>query len=282
MRHPWCAAAFSPGQFMSKITSGKLASVLGLAAFLTLAGCATPPPDDDPDAVADFKQTNDPLEPMNRDLFQFNDWLYENGLTPAAKVYRAILPRWGRDRVADFLANLRSPVILINDILQGNFTRGGVTITRFVLNSTFGVGGIMDVSTPMGIPGHVADAGETLAVWGIGDGPYLVLPLFGPSNIRDGIGLGIDSTLDPLSYYLSDNHMRWLATTRFLLSGLSAYESYMDNLEDVKRTSLDYYSAMRSLSRQRRAAQIDDAKSGDWAPKDATKLQQPAKQDPTK
>src|SRR5579859_4007904 len=271
MRHPWCAAAFSPGSFMSKVITGKLTAVLGLAAFLALSGCATPPPADDPDAVAEFQQINDPLEPMNRGIFDFNDWLYENGLTPAAKVYRAIVPRWGRDRVADFLANLKTPVILINDMLQGNATRGGVTLVRFVLNSTFGVGGIMDVATPMGIPGHVADVGETLAVWGAGEGFYLVLPLFGPSDLRDGIGLGIESTLDPLSYYLADNHMRWLSTTRFLVSGLSAYEAYMDNLEDVKRTSLDYYSAMRSLSRQRRDAQIQDAKSGKWAPVDPVK-----------
>ncbi len=271
MRHPWCAAPFSPGSLMSRVMSGKLASVFGLAAFLALSGCATPPPADDPDAVAEFQQINDPLEPMNRDIFQFNDWLYENALTPAAHVYRAAVPRWGRDRVADFLGNLKSPVIFINDILQGNITRSGVTVLRFVLNSTFGVGGIMDVSTPMGIPGHVADVGETLAVWGAGDGPYLVLPLFGPSDLRDGIGLGIESTLDPLGYYLADNHMRWLSTTRFLVSGLSAYEGYMDSLQDVKRTSLDYYSAMRSLSRQRRASQIEDAESGVWAPKDPAK-----------
>ncbi len=281
MRHPWCAAAFSPDSFMSKFICGKFASVLGLAAFLALSGCATPPPADDPDAVADYQAANDPLEPMNRDIFEFNDWLYDHALTPAAKAYRGAVPRWGRDRVADFLANLKTPVILINDILQGNFTRGGVTLVRFVLNSTFGVGGIMDVSTPMGIPGHIADVGETLAVWGAGDGFYLVLPLFGPSDLRDGIGLGIESTLDPLSYYLADNHMRWVSTTRFLVSGLSAYELYMDNLADVKRTSLDYYSAMRSLSRQRRDAQIEDAKSGVWAPKDPSKLR-PAKQDPTK
>lgn len=278
MRHLRGAAALSPGSFMSNFMSGKLVTALALAGFLTLSGCATPPPADDPDAVADFEQMNDPLEPMNRDIFQFNDWLYDNGLTPAAKAYRYVVPRFGRDRVADFLANLKTPVILINDVLQGNFTRGGVTLVRFVLNSTFGVGGIMDVSTPMGIPGHVADVGETLAVWGVGEGPYLVLPLFGPSNFRDGAGLGIESTLDPLSYYLADNHMRWLSTTRFLISGLSAYEAYMDNLADVKRTSLDYYSAMRSLSRQRRDGMVADAKSGNWAPKDPTK--EPAKQDP--
>jgi phospholipid-binding lipoprotein MlaA len=258
---------------MSKFVSSKFVSMVGLAAFLTLSGCATPPPADDPDAVAEFQQINDPLEPMNRKIFEFNDYLYDYGLTPAAEAYRYVVPRWGRDRVANFLANLKSPVVFLNDLFQGNVTRGGITALRFLLNSTFGVGGIMDVATPMGYPGHIADVGETFAVWGVGEGFYLVLPLFGPSNPRDALGLGIESTLDPLSYYLSDNHMRWLSTIRFLVSGLSAYEGYMDNLADIRRTSLDYYSAMRSLYRQRRDAQIEDAKSGKWVPEDTNKKQ---------
>ena len=259
---------------MSSFVSGKFAAVL-IGLFL-LSGCATPPPDDDPDAVAEFQQINDPLEPFNRGMFDFNQKLYDYGLTPAAQVYRAVLPQWGRDRIADMLGNLKSPVTLLNDILEGNFSRGGITLLRFVLNSTFGVGGIMDVATPMGLPGHNADAGQTLAVWGVGEGFYLVLPLFGPSNPRDGLGLGIDSVSDPLSWYLNDNHMRWVSTTRFLVNGLSAYEAHMDQFADVKRSSLDYYSAMRSLYRQYRDSQIEDAKTGNWAPVDYSKqTQQP-------
>jgi len=266
MERRGCVAGLFSDSFMSKFASGKLASIVGLVGLLLLAGCATPPPADDPDAVAEFQQINDPLEPMNRSIFSFNEWIYDNGLTPAANAYRYVVPKWGRDRVADVLANLKSPVVLINDLAQGNFTRGGVTLLRFLLNSTFGVGGIMDVATPMGLPAHVADVGETFAVWGADEGFYLVLPVFGPSNPRDALGLGIESTLDPLSYYLADNKMRWVSTTRFLISGLSQYEGYMDSLAEVKRTSLDYYSAMRSLYRQRREAQIKDAESGEWAP----------------
>jgi phospholipid-binding lipoprotein MlaA len=265
---------------MSSIKSGKF--IAAFAALFLLAGCATPPPNDDPDAVAEFKQINDPLEPLNRGIFDFNQKLYDYGLTPAAKAYRYVVPQWGRQRVADLLNNLKSPVTLINDLLQGNVSRGGVTIARFVLNTTFGVGGIMDVATPMGIPGHPADAGETLAVWGAGEGFYLVLPLFGPSNPRDGIGLGADSLMDPLSWYLNDNHLRWLSTTRFLANGLSAYESHMDQFADVKRSSLDYYSAMRSLYRQYRAAQIEDAKNGHWAPEDPNTQQPFAQSQPNK
>ena len=265
---------------MSSFNSHKIASAF--VGLLLLAGCATPPPADDPDAVAEFQQINDPLEPMNRGMFDFNTFLYDNGLTPAAKAYRYVVPQWGRDRVADMLNNLKSPITFMNDLLQGNVSRGGITVVRFVLNSTFGVGGIMDVATPMGLPGHTADAGETLAVWGVGEGFYLVLPLFGPSNPRDGLGLGIDSFADPLSWYLQDHHMRWLSTTRFLVNGLSAYEAHMDQFADVKRSSLDYYSAMRSLYRQYRESQILDAKSGRWAPEDLNKQQPAPDLDPNK
>ena len=251
---------------MSHSVSGKLSTILGLAVFLLLAGCATPPPADDPDAVADFEQQNDPLEPMNRTIFDFNDWLDRNALKPAALAYRAVTPQILREGIANMIANLKSPIIFVSDVLQGNVTRSGVTLGRFVVNTTVGVGGLWDPAAKMGLPGHTADLGQTFAVWGVDEPFYLVLPLFGPSNPRDAIGLGLESTLDPLSYYLADNHMRWASWTRFLVTGLSQREAYIETLDDVKRTSLDYYSAMRSLYRQRREALVQDAKTGDWAP----------------
>jgi phospholipid-binding lipoprotein MlaA len=254
--------------------SGKLASCLGLAALLCLlAGCATRPPADDPDAIAEFEQTNDPFEPANRAVFDANNWFADNVLTPAVIAYRWALPKDLRDRVTDLLANLKSPEIFGNDVLQGNFTRAGVTLSRFVLNSSFGVGGLMDVASRLGLPGHTADVGETFAVWGIGDGPYLVLPLIGPSNPRDAIGYGIDSYFDPLDYYINENDLYAAATAKFLVTGISAWDNYMDVVADVKRTSLDYYSASRSLFRQHRDAQIKDAVRGVWAPNAAQKPQ---------
>jgi phospholipid-binding lipoprotein MlaA len=252
---------------MPSFPGSKLASLLGLVLTLTmLSACATPPPADDPDAVTEFRQLNDPLEPMNRDIFAANLWLDDNALVPAAKAYRAVTPRFGRERIADVLSNLKSPLIFANDLLEGNLSRAGVTLGRFLLNSTFGVAGLMDVATPMGLVAHNADLGQTLAVWGVPDGPYLVLPLFGPSNPRDGFGLGAESFLDPLSYYLASNHMRWVSTGKFLLGGLSAREAYLETIDDIKRSSLDYYSALRSLRRQNRDAQIDQARKGVWAP----------------
>ena len=172
------------------------------AVATTLAGCATPPPDDDPDGKAEFEQINDPLEPTNRAIFSFNQEVDTYFLRPVAQGYRFAVPRYGRDRVSDFLDNLKTPLYLANDLLQGNFTMAGATIERFLLNTTFGVAGLMDVADPLGIPGHQSDFGQTMGVWGVGEGPYLVLPLFGPSNPRDAVGMAVESFGDPLDIYL--------------------------------------------------------------------------------
>ncbi|PKU22516.1 VacJ family lipoprotein [Telmatospirillum siberiense] len=235
------------------------AGVTAIAALLI--GCATPPPADDPEAQAEFDQINDPLEPANRVIFSVNEGIDDYFLRPVAVGYRAVVPSFGRDRISDFLDNLKSPVYLVNDLLQGNFTMAGSTVGRFALNSSFGVLGIMDVAEPMGLPGHSADFGETLGVWGIGEGPYLVLPLFGPSNPRDTVGMVADSYTDPLDYYLQTGGRHWAYWTRLGLTAISQREAYLDSLDDVKRTSLDYYSTLRSLYRQRREALIGNARN---------------------
>lgn len=240
-------------------TGKRQAFVLMTALVLATAGCATPPPADDKEGLAEYNQINDPLEPLNRTIFDFNDTLDVYVLRPAAQGYRAVVPPFGRDRVGDFLDNLKSPLYFANDLLQGNPGQAGTTLTRAVLNTTFGVLGIMDVAKQMGMPGHKPDLGQTFGAWGIEEGPYLVLPLYGPSNPRDAAGLVGESFGDALDIYLSDNYLRWVSYTRMGLSGLSLREAYLDPLDDVKRTSLDYYSALRSLYRQRRAAQINDA-----------------------
>src|SRR5579859_658134 len=235
--------------------------ILSAVLMLAVAGCATPPPADDPEAVAEFKELNDPLEPTNRVIFDFNDVLYVNVWHPVATGYREAVPEFGRARISDFLTNLKLPVVIANDILQFNMPRAGEGLERLVLNLTFGVGGIMDVATPMGIPRHDADFGQTLAVWGVGEGPYLVLPVIGPSNPRDGVGYLVDSFADPLDQYLQDNHLSWVAEMRFGVTVLTVFESNIDTLDDIKRSSMDYYSAMRSAYRQRRAAEINEATS---------------------
>jgi len=226
-----------------------------------LVGCATPPPDDDPEAKAEFEQVNDPLEPTNRVIFSANEGIDTYFLRPLAVGYRTAVPSFGRDRISDMIDNLKSPIYFANDLLQGNFTLAGATLERFALNTSFGVFGLMDVAEPMGIPGHQSDFGQTMAVWGIDDGPYLVLPLFGPSNPRDAVGMLAESYADPLDYYLQTGGRHWAYWTRMGVTAISKREAYLDALDDVKRTSLDYYSAMRSLYRQRRSAEINGAKN---------------------
>lgn len=245
---------------MRLTTKSKRPAFFCLAAFAFLAaGCATPPPSDDKEGLAEYNQINDPLEPLNRTIFDFNDTVDVYVLRPVAQGYRAVVPPFGRDRVADFLDNLKSPMYFANDLLQGNPGQAGTTVARLLVNSTFGVLGVMDVAKHMGMSGHKSDLGQTLGSWGVEEGPYLVLPLFGPSNPRDTAGMVAESFGDGLDIYLQDNHMKWVSWIRTGVSGISLREAYLDPLDDVKRTSLDYYSAMRSLYRQRRAAQINDA-----------------------
>ena len=244
----------SPAQ-TKKIVSLSMLIIVGAL----LAGCATPPPAGDPEAVAEFKENNDPLEPMNRAIYGANDVVYGVVVHPAIDGYRAVVPPLGREMVGNFISTLKSPTIFLNDLLQGNFPRAGQVVSRLVLNLTFGVGGIMDVATPLGIPRHDADFGQTLGVWGVGEGPYLVLPLIGPSNPRDAGGLLVDSFADPLDDYLQTQHLTWLSETRFGVSVFVTFDSILDQYDDINRNSLDPYSAVRSLTRQRRAAAINQA-----------------------
>jgi len=250
----------SPQMLPPQLTKAAVRSALA-AMLLALAACATPPPADDPEAVAEFKELNDPLEPANRAIFDFNDTLYVNVLRPVAMGYRDVVPEFARGRIDDFLTNLKVPVVFVNDLLQGNFSRAGEAVERLAINLSFGVGGIMDVATPMGVPRHDADFGQTLAVWGVGEGPYLVLPVIGPSNPRDGFGYLVDSFADPLDQYLQDSNMSWVAEIRFGVTVVTVVDANVEVLDDIKRSSMDYYGAMRSAYRQRRAGQINEATS---------------------
>ena len=143
---------------------------------------------------------SDPYEGFNRQMFAFNSEVDKYALGPAAGAYETVTPEFARDRVGDFLHNLKSPVIFINDVLQGEGDRAGDTLGRFLINSTIGVAGLWDVAGYNGIEKHSEDFGQTLAVWGVESGPYLVLPLMGPTTPRDLFGGGIDRALDPLNW----------------------------------------------------------------------------------
>lgn len=220
-----------------------------------LGGCATAPTD--PQAKADFDAVNDPLEPVNRALHEFNQAIDYFVLKPVAFSYRTILPPPLQDSVRNALRNLKTPVVLANDLLQGEMDRAGDTVSRFAINSTIGILGLFDVAeTWFGIPYHAEDFGQTLAIWGVGEGPYIVLPLLGPSNPRDTIGIAVDSFADPLNWYLRNiDEDDWIYA-RLALTGVSSRADLLDTLNSLEKTSLDYYVTLRTVYRQRRADEI--------------------------
>jgi phospholipid-binding lipoprotein MlaA len=234
-----------------------LAGLLLLTACL--GACASKPPADDPDAVADYKANNDPLEPTNRVIYAVNDGVDSVFLKPLALLYRNVVPDPVQKGAHNALANLGSPVILANDLLQGKPKRAGDTVMRFVINTTAGIGGVMDVAADAGYKQHNADFGMTLALWGASAGPYLFLPVFGPSNPRDGIGMGVDYLLDPLTYTPSNGAIGDAKLAKLGLSALDARAGVLDDYDRVKAQALDPYATIRSLSRQYRQKQIDDA-----------------------
>lgn len=233
------------------------AFVLALVAIaLALGACASKPPADDLEARRYYQEINDPLEPMNRQILKFNRGFEKVVLTPVAKTYRAVLPAPARKSVYNVLHNLKSPVIFGNDVMQGEGKRAGNTLLRFVVNSTLGIGGLFDVATRMGIESHDEDFGQTLAVHGIGEGFYLVLPIFGPSSPRDGIGLAVDILIDPIFWILRSENLNYVNYVRTGVEGVDIYARNLDQLEELKRTSLDYYAALRSTYRQNRRSEI--------------------------
>ena len=182
----------------------------------------------------------DPWQGFNRSMFSVHESVDQAVVEPVARGYRAVTPG-----VRNFLRNLRGPVIFANDVLQGEANRGLTTAARFAVNTTIGIVGVFDPATSMGLEYHDEDFGQTLAVWGVSEGPYLFIPLMGPSNVRDTTGRVIDSVLDPLSYLDGDDATTFRAT-RGVLTGLSIREQLLESVDDVRRDSLDPYSTIRS------------------------------------
>ena len=228
-----------------------------LVLAVILPGCATQA--NAPQSATADEDFNDPFEDTNRKIFDFNQVVDRNVLVPVAKAYRTVLPDVVRDSIRDFLYNLREPLIFANDTLQADFERAGQTVARFVLNSTLGVGGLIDVAGRWGqLPYHEQDLGITLGVWGIPEGPYLVIPILGPSDPRDLGGQVAEGFGDPFNKLVTGNPftLYWIPFVRGGVSGIDQRSRYIETLADIERTSLDYYATIRSLYRQRRAALV--------------------------
>ncbi|KJS44878.1 MAG: hypothetical protein VR70_01320 [Rhodospirillaceae bacterium BRH_c57] len=232
---------------------------------LALSACATAPQQDGAPATQAWEAQNDPLEPLNRGVHTFNQILDKAVLRPVAIGYRDYVPGNLRMIVRSFLRNLKSPIILANDLLQGDLERAGTTAMRIVINTGIGMGGIADVAADAGFAYHDEDFGQTLAVAGLGGGPYIVLPLLGPSNVRDTVGFVVDTFFDPLRMYTAAHDPSWADTVNYNRTGLTVVdlrESLIDPLDEVERTSLDTYAGYRSMYRQLRAAAIANQGSG--------------------
>ncbi len=227
-------------------------SLLGCLA-LFVAGCATQPPAGDAAAQADFRELNDPLEPTNRVFYSINDGLDTYVLRPAAVAYRQI-PGAVRRPIHNVLANMGGPTTFANEVLQAHPRKAGDAMMRFVINSTAGVGGLFDVATDLGYPDHDTDFGLTLSVWGVGQGPFLFLPVLGPSNPRDATGFAGQIALDPLTYAAFPGS-KTLGYTRYGLTAVDTRERLIDPIDQIKRNALDPYATFRSLYRQHRTEQ---------------------------
>jgi len=226
---------------------------------LLLVSCATRPDPSDPEAVADFEQTNDPAEPFNRSMHSVHQAIDSAVLRPVAVAYRDVVPHPVRLGISNVLGNLRSPVVLLNDMLQGEPRRAGDTLGRFVINSTIGLGGIFDIAADhFGVRRHDEDWGQTMARWGVGEGPYLFVPVLGPSNPRDLIGFGLGIASDPLNWFGQGTAVNVLTGTRAGMTVINTREGLIEPLDEVERSSLDPYATLRSAYRQRRQAEIEN------------------------
>jgi len=202
---------------------------------------------------------NDPFEGANRNIFKFNEKLDDYFFKPVAKGWRK-LPDIPRKPLTNLADTAKVPVSLANAILQLNKESIGNILGRFLINMTFGLGGLFDVASTDNfgnMPNTHEDFGQTLAVWGVPDGPYVMLPIFGPSSIRDSIGMGIDAVTNPLSFAYRMNGIGIEGRLSGpVVRGVSTREKYLDYVEELKAGSLDWYATMRSLYRQKRKKEI--------------------------
>lgn len=234
---------------------GKLVAASGIAAMV--AACALPPKDD-PDALAEFHTANDPFEPANRLMFAANNAVDTLILQPVAVTYRDLAPNELKTPFENVITNLFMPISIIHALLQGDMDRADRAAQRFAGGiATLMLGNTMPDEDPV-----YEDAGQTLGVWGVDAGPYVMLPLLGPSNFRDTTGTVLDFFMDPVGYIGRPA----LSIGRGVSKATVNRSKNIDAVRDLKRNSLDYYAAVRSLYRQRREAQIVNGNSGSQQP----------------
>lgn len=222
----------------------KLKAVLLIALLVGLSGCAT--------------TNKDPLEGVNRGIYKFNDVVDKYAMKPVAKAYKAVTPTPVRTGISNFFNNLGSLTTVVNDLLQLKFAQAFTDAGRFVINTTFGIAGVIDVASKDNFPKHQEDFGQTLGHWGVGSGPYLVLPILGPSTVRDAGGLAFDTvTSDPITYLHNTGQIRAHNQVR-LVQFIDKRTQLLDAKDLVDNASIDPYAFMRDAYLQRRESQVQD------------------------
>jgi phospholipid-binding lipoprotein MlaA len=216
------------------------------------AGCASSPSGDE-DGEAPVRAEYDPLEPLNRSMYALNDVVDRYTLKPIARGYKAVLPEFARRGVTNFSRNLATPRSALNNFLQGKPGPGFTDLGRFMINSTFGIAGLFDIATAEGIPEYDEDFGQTLAVWGIPEGPYLFIPILGPNTLLDAVSIPVDIYSDLLIHY--DN-----SSVRDKIYGLRLIDLRMRLLtaDTLLEDSKDPYLTLRESYLQNRRFQIYD------------------------
>jgi phospholipid-binding lipoprotein MlaA len=209
--------------------------------------------DDNTDSGTDSGEISDPWEPMNRIFFSFNETIDLVLLRPIAIGYDFIMPGPVKTSVRRFFLNLDAPVILANDLLQGDLRDAGVTVSRFGINSTIGVLGLFDPAASFGLDRHHADFGQTLHSYNVGAGPYLVLPLLGPASTRGGVGKVVDIFFQPLTYILTTGQNLALTATRAVVKR----EELLEPLDELRENSIDYYTGLKAAYWQTRQVELN-------------------------
>ena len=223
----------------------------------------TEPDDFETSSIED--EVYDPLEPLNRAIFSFNNVADKVILEPVAKGYKK-LPSPIQSGLSNFLSNLRTPLVIVNQFLQGQGQNAVQSSGRFLLNSTVGVFGLFDVADKVGLEEKEEDFGQTLATWGVGDGFYIVLPIFGPSNIRDTAGMVMTYVTDPINAYAISEGEAWLIPLRTATNAVDQRSKIIDEVNALRDNSVDYYAAVRSSYYQNRKAAINNVDDSELTP----------------
>ncbi len=230
---------------------------VSVLAVFALSACADKPPASNPEALRAYQENNDPLEPWNRSMMQLDQGLDTVFFNPVVGVYQILIPEPGRQGVTNAFRNFRAPITLVNDVLQGEGDRANTTLGRFLINSTIGLFGLFDVAGRWGLPYHSEDLGQTLATWGVGEGPYLYVPILGPSGGRDLAGYAVDNMgIDAMAWVGRADNPFWWQIAYFGALAVDAKSNAGPTLDELKASSIDYYAALRTAYRQNRAQNI--------------------------